>query len=369
MILKGIENGFERVDMATVRKIQSLAPGSSTKDAETVRCQVPGGAIFRDFSARERETICENLLAFNGLVPSLFTFFQDVHLLEACADCLKRLVTIPPDKTLCTALKDSYKRKEQRSQRVQKTETTSSIQYGSPEYCKRLGYLELVAYAMRHYPSLPKEPVKKDVKTRPRMHADQGLLQRLASLAADRGFDTPEIRDLMGNCEPPPVLNSREVTPRLVTTGPGESLKRRYGFPRADTFERDRHSLFLQNLCEGRDEIGEGITSFFVLKYWFIAFFNPPKWSLAVGGHEPSPPQPPQPPHPQHALGEDVNMREARPEPSGHEALELQQEPPSRSVDEQMEEAVEILEIEANRIVEGEEEGLFGSILAPPLAA
>src|SRR5262249_7459510 len=154
------------------------------------------------------------------------------------------------------------------------------------------------------------------------------LLRRLASLAADRGFDTPEIQDLMENHEPVLVPESPEITPHLVTTGTGVSLPRRYGLPRADTYERDRHSLFLQNLCEERDEIGEGVTSFFVLKYWFIAFFDPPRWSSAasVEGRGIVTPSP-------QVSREDVNMNDAGPGPSGEQALGLGQESPRVSTE------------------------------------
>ena len=77
-------------------------------------------------------------------------------------------------------------------------------------------------------------------------------------------------------------------------TGPGERIKYRHGLPRINTFKEDRKYLFLYNLCEERDDISEGITSFFVLKSWFIAFFDPPcgltRVGLSAEGLSPEPP-------------------------------------------------------------------------------
>ena len=104
--LKGVGGGLQKVDMATVKALELKAPGSSTLDAQFVRGQILGGAIFSGFSTPECAIICENVLAFKGIIPSLSTFFRDIHLLEACADGMKWLVTVDSRKkeTLYTAV-------------------------------------------------------------------------------------------------------------------------------------------------------------------------------------------------------------------------------------------------------------------------
>jgi hypothetical protein len=333
---------MDRVDIKT---LESRAPGISTVDAQFVREKILGGAILRSFSTQERAIICENILTFKGLIPSLLTFFQDVHFLEAVADGMKWLVTVPRGETVFSALASYYERKEE-SQQFQTTETTFQSRRGSRQYCCRLGYLVLVVFAMRHHRNLPKAPVKTNLKTLPRACVDQAILQRFASLAAQLGFRTPEVLQLTGHSILPPVPDGPECVPLLVTTGPGESLAHRYGLPRADNFERDQKSIFLHNLCSDLEETGEGITSFFVLKCWFAAFFDPPRWSSAPSAESHvSPAPPPQMP------GEDVNMGDTGTGPSGQQAPEPQQERPGQQ---------EVPAMEADRTPEGETEGLFG---------
>jgi hypothetical protein len=290
-------------------------------DAQFLRGQVLGGTIFSGFSTPERAIIWENILAFKGIIPSLSKFFQDIHFLEACVDGVKWLVTVPRDKTLFTALGQYYKSRGE-SQLIQTTETT--LETASSTDGMRLGFLVLFAFAMCHHQNLPKAPVKKNLKTIPRVKADQEVLKRFAALAEQLGFNSPEIKALKGDLDPLPILYTQKPVPLLVTTGPGVSIKQRCGLPHTDTFEEDRKYLFLHNLCEERGETGEGITSFFVLKSWFNAFFNPPPWTRPVSSIESPNPPPPQAHH-QHVDEEDVNMGDLGPRSPDQREQEQQQ--------------------------------------------
>ena len=83
--------------------------------------------------------------------------------------------------------------------------------------------------------------------------------------------------DLKAHPTPSVIQDAPESVPLLVTTGPKVIKRQRCRILRTDSFEDDRKYLFLNKLYEERDESSEGITSFFVLKSWFIAFFNPPR--------------------------------------------------------------------------------------------
>ena len=262
-----------------MKALEFRAPGVSTLDAQFLRGQILGGAIFSSFSDQERAIVCKNGLAFKDIIPSLSKFFQDIRFLEACVDGVKRLVTVPPDGMVFSALWQSYTSKRE-SQRVQTTETTFQSKTASQTGCMRLGYLQLFAFSMRYHQNLPKKTVKKNLKTTPRVEADPEVLQRFAALAEQLGFNTPQIKKLKG--DPPPILDTQESVPLLVTTSPGKILTHRCGKPHIDTFKEDRKYLFLHNLCKESNETREGITSFFVLKSWFTTFFNPPRLVLSI---------------------------------------------------------------------------------------
>lgn len=51
------------------------------------------GHIFVAFDQEERESIKHNILSIDYVIPSLSTFFQDVHLLEICAASMRHIVT------------------------------------------------------------------------------------------------------------------------------------------------------------------------------------------------------------------------------------------------------------------------------------
>ena len=191
-----------------MKVVELRAAGVSTLDATFLHGQVLGGTIFKDFSPQEREVIWNNIRAFKGIIPSLFTFFEDVKFLEACVDGVKRLVTVSPDQTVLTVLNDLFlSRKE--TQWIQITETTFQSKKGSLETCRTLGVLQLLAFGAREHSDLPKHPVKKNLKTTPRAKADQDVLQRFASLAERLGFDSPEIRALKRLPIPPIVQDTQ----------------------------------------------------------------------------------------------------------------------------------------------------------------
>lgn len=88
--------------------IESKALRTSTTDANILRGQVVGGVIFSAFSDQARAGIWTRLQMADGLVPSLSTFFKDVHYLEALAYCVIRLTRLLPGETVSTALARAF---------------------------------------------------------------------------------------------------------------------------------------------------------------------------------------------------------------------------------------------------------------------
>jgi len=109
---------MQKVDQATVKALELKAPRLSTLNAKVLRGQVLGGEIFGAFSEQERVAIWGRLQAVDGLIPSLFTFFEDVKYLEACANCVKRLVSLSPRDTVSTALEKAFCDTNQRADRA-----------------------------------------------------------------------------------------------------------------------------------------------------------------------------------------------------------------------------------------------------------
>jgi hypothetical protein len=73
-----------------------MAPKSSKRDAQALHGQLLSGQIFSGFSLEARETIWSGLRTISGLIPSFYTFFEDLKYLEACAGSMRHLVMPSP---------------------------------------------------------------------------------------------------------------------------------------------------------------------------------------------------------------------------------------------------------------------------------
>ena len=69
---------------------------ASTSDVERLRGQVREEKIIGAFNDQQRDHFLTKLLLVNGLIPSLYTFFRDLQYLQACVDCVKRLISLSP---------------------------------------------------------------------------------------------------------------------------------------------------------------------------------------------------------------------------------------------------------------------------------
>jgi hypothetical protein len=153
------------------------------------------------FSQEEREAIWSELRSIDYLIPSLFTFFEDLKYLRACADCLKRLVKVSRRDTVRTALERKFLYTEEAGDQYVVEVAESNIVGRSGRAVDRvdLGYRHLWLFAMRHYPETPTDAKKKskDLLAKARVQrADEEVLSRAANLADRVGFVSDEIEVL-----------------------------------------------------------------------------------------------------------------------------------------------------------------------------
>ena len=110
---------------------------------------------------------------------------------------------------------------------------------------------------------------------RPTTHVDPTVLREFAELVERLGFESPEIIDLK---QYPTVRVPRSQTetrkPLLVTDDVGVAKKWRCGLPKMEEYLEDGEYFFINHLDSRDEEQGEGITSFFVRKSIYSAFFG-----------------------------------------------------------------------------------------------
>ena len=270
---------MQHVDEVTVKALELRAPRVCTRDADEVRGQILGGTIFSAFSEEDRAGIWARVQAVDDLIPSLDTLFENLKYLKVLTDCMTRLVSPSPGDTVSTALFKAFSDTNQRPDRaiIQVTESSFSSSPASSADQADLGVRQLYAYAMRHYLQMPRDLKGKELLARHTTNVDQTVLHEFADLAERLGFESAEITALKENPQTRDARNSSETSkPLLITDGAGVKKKRRCGLPSVEEYTKDSEFLFINHLHNVDEEQGEGLTSFFVRKSIYFAFFGKP---------------------------------------------------------------------------------------------
>ncbi|CAG8978002.1 hypothetical protein HYALB_00000671 [Hymenoscyphus albidus] len=262
-------------------------------DAKMLRSQLRAGEIFRAFNDSEREDIWSRLQMIEGLIPSFYTLFRDVQYLEHCVNCVKRLTALSPQQTLSTSMKGRFTGVNQRQGqlKVQVAEDKFIYKHGTPQDQVDFGYRQIHAFAMRNWPNMPKEPGTEDPQMKTPIKADLDTLRRFADLAAELGFKSDQITNLQQHPESGNAPTEHpQSRPILVTSGKGVPVKKRCWKPSTREFKEDQQFLFINHLHDERQEQGSSVTSLFVRKSVYLAFFGKPSATHDIGQTD-DPPQ------------------------------------------------------------------------------
>jgi len=186
-----------------VKALELKAPGTSISDSMTLYRQLRKGEIFSAFNLDRRMEIWAKLQAWEGLIPTLWTFFEDFKYLKACAHWVKSLVRVPSGGTLYTAMARSFSETNQKRGKCMVQEAESAFTFRSSNTQNRvaLHYRQVFLYVMRHLRELsPRstklEPKPSERKIRTTKDPNQSVLYGLADLAERLGFQSEKISDL-----------------------------------------------------------------------------------------------------------------------------------------------------------------------------
>ena len=277
------------VDEVTVSNLQTLAPARSSEDLNQVKSLIDLKMIFPTISdSTRRNALLSNISGVSCLIPSLWTLFENLKYLKPCCTALKKLSGASGKKTIRHALADSYHCPPQLI--VEHAENDRSfeqpISFGED---KRLGYLQLWLYAMRHYPQLTGEmPHAEHGKRKPQTEEiNPECWSRFGRLAVSLRFRTKHALDLQ-HAELTPedgyamqiadiLKKARQSSlgnPRLREIERVGSDRRRTGLPFPNSHWADRGALFLPSIYGEMAGTGNSITSFFVKRDMFHSFFG-----------------------------------------------------------------------------------------------
>jgi hypothetical protein len=305
-----------KIDQQTVEELQMRVPYAEKTE---VRGLILDGKVFAAFSDHERFVIWERLQRFDGLIPSLYSFFEDFKCLESWASCLRRLF-IPDGHTMRVTMSrpESFSCREDGACIVQTSEAGFSSRSEAQSKHFELAYQQMWLYALRHYPQMPSDPKRNNRLAKPQIiAADKHTIFNMACLAHRLEFRSPQITALVAESpdqiiardtlfrahEPDRFQYDRSMIDSLVdqmvnlfnsavpiepepTTSvvAGPILQKgRCGYPKTRDFQRDQAQLFVDHIHK-MSEVPEKITSFFVRRCIYLAFFGPPP-SMAGGNH------------------------------------------------------------------------------------
>jgi len=173
------KHDMQKVDYGTVKALELKAPGTSISDSMTLYRQLRKGEIFSAFNLDRRMEIWAKLQAWEGLIPTLWTFFEDFKYLKACAHWVKSLVRVPSGEA----------------------ESAFTFRSSNTQNRVALHYRQVFLYVMRHLRELsPRstklEPKPSERKIRTTKDPNQSVLYGLADLAERLGFQSEKISDL-----------------------------------------------------------------------------------------------------------------------------------------------------------------------------
>lgn len=296
-----------KIDQQTVEELQMRVPRVEKTE---VRGLILGGKVFAAFSDQERSIIWERLQLFDGLIPSLYSFFEDFKCFESWASCLRRLF-IPEGHTMRVTMSrpESFSCRVDGTCVVQTSEASFSSRSVPQSKHFELAYRQMWLYALRHYPQMPSDPKRNNRLAKAQIAtADKRAIFNMACLARRLGFRSPQITALVAESpdqmiarealfrarEPDrfrydsSVIDSlvdqmvnlfnaavpREPEPTSSVVAIPVMQKRRCGYPKTRDFQRDQAQFFLDHIHKVSDT-PEKITSFFVRRCIYLAFFGP----------------------------------------------------------------------------------------------
>ena len=277
------KHDMQKVDYITVKALELKAPGTSTSDSMTLYRQLRKGEIFSAFNLDRRMEIWAKLQAWEGLIPTLWTFFEDFKYLQACAYWVKRLVKVPPRGTLYTAMARSFSEMNQKRGKciIQEAESVFTFRSSTTQNRVALHYRQVFLYIMRHLRELSPgstklEPKPSERKIRTTKDLNRSVLYRLADLAERLGFKSEKISDLKAknSSHADGRSPSGQSKPAYVVDGPGECQERRCACPFDLAFEQSKDFLFLDNMYSTDKSQGSSIQPVFVRRSVYLAYFG-----------------------------------------------------------------------------------------------
>lgn len=295
----------EVVDAITVRKLETLCPKVSTHDAELVTDLMADKSIFSKVRDDGDRMIIHSNLLESRMIPSMFTFFENLKCIEPCAQILRNLLPEEEGRSLYVALRATYIRPSELYVEYAANDLRLHPSSSTKRDCE-IGYQQLWLYALRNFYAMTDATPRKDPSSRKPKARDANpiLWKRLGALALSLGFRTEVAKRLaaqdgeerlaaqaVNDAELASTI-SQEATqqiarilrnaPKLQSEPKGVSLigekllprERRCGRPFESDHNLDRQSLFLPIMYAKPEHSSEHVSTLYCTLEMFRGFFG-----------------------------------------------------------------------------------------------
>ncbi|KAH7137550.1 hypothetical protein EDB81DRAFT_656197 [Dactylonectria macrodidyma] len=178
------DEAIKKFDATDVKELELRCPRYSAYDKAKIQMELEGGHIFRNFSQHERQAIWAIVTSTDCIIPSLYTFFEDVKLLQACVESMKYLIS-PVEETFNMALRASWTQGRMESEMSADEEARIDL------LIRDLWMLTMQNF--RLLSQQPRRSAERLLAKVPPQRANESKLARFARFADRSGFHSPEI--------------------------------------------------------------------------------------------------------------------------------------------------------------------------------
>lgn len=304
---------FSLVDPVTAAKLELLAPWTSEIDRKSVADMMARNELFPSVvDQNARSKLLQNICEVECLIPTLWTFFENLKYLEPCCDAIKQILGDKLRGTLRRSLMGCYFAPEKvliQSSEESKVEFTGQITQGE---AAQLAYVQIWASCARNCDSLTMFTPRKEIgKTKPRKKEPNPLLlQNLAELVTSLGFKIPRAIELATRDSQSQLAleylqkvnpsqqtfsssqiqgvvsaaaqSSKHTSIQCIEPAKHMTLDRRCGRPFEDDYLTDKASLFFPTIY-GETAYSD-VTLGFVRNDLFTQFFGPFQLRVSLHG-------------------------------------------------------------------------------------
>jgi hypothetical protein len=282
-IFDGVDPSLRRcLDTPTARFLQFKAPAWSARDQKAIRMKMKSGTLFCNISHEGvRSRLLRNLLAFEGVIPSVLTFHENMRYLTVGAKILERYIEVKrptekakPDLAPAKTPESLYDNLAQ--DWGKEFPVQPCVEYREGLYRSmfiplevQCAFVQLMLAALRSFPFLGSEPPLQDVKgIGMDAYACDNHRRRLCMIASAMGFWNEKIEKGLQLSD----LDTQRKMPELVLCA--EPIWRG-GLPTISVFKELRTKSFLPTLATAALAQDEREPNPTLIQYDFVqAFFG-----------------------------------------------------------------------------------------------